>query len=185
MRLTRAVRRGVRHALLIADLPFGAYHVSAEEAVRNATRFVKDAGAEAVKIEGGEKRVAMIRQGLDAEIPGFGHIGLTPQSVHVMGGYRVQGKTLAAVEQLMRDATALDRGWPIATGVIEGAARWLVKDRMDITGARWGLRGAEAILKLRTLHASGDFDKYWAFHLHKERKSVHNTRYRDSLALAA
>ena len=82
-------------------------------------------------------------------------------------------------------ATALDRGWPIATGVIEGAARWLVKDRMDITGARWGLRGAEAILKLRTLHASGDFDKYWAFHLHKERKSVHNTRYRDSLALAA
>lgn len=105
----RAVRRGVKHALLIADMPFGSFHVSGDEAVRNAMRFVKEGGAEAVKMEGGEKRVDVIRRVIDAEIPVAGHIGLTPQSVNVMGGYKVQGKSLAAVEQLMRDAVALDR----------------------------------------------------------------------------
>src|SRR6266851_6001379 len=73
--------------------------------------------------------------------------------------------------------TALARGWPIATGVIEGACRWLVKGRMDITGARWGLDGAEAILKLRALIASGDFDEYWPFHLRQEHQRVHRSRY--------
>jgi len=82
-------------------------------------------------------------------------------------------------------ATALEKGWPIATGVIEGAARWLVKDRMDITGARWGLEGAEAILKLRALIASGDFDAYWRFHLRREHERIHHARYRDGLILAA
>jgi 3-methyl-2-oxobutanoate hydroxymethyltransferase len=106
---TRAVRRGVKRALLLADMAYGSYHVSADEAIRNATRFVKEAGAEAVKIEGGAKRADLIRQIIDAEIPVAGHIGLTPQSVNVMGGYKVQGKSLAAIEQLMRDAVALDR----------------------------------------------------------------------------
>jgi hypothetical protein len=73
--------------------------------------------------------------------------------------------------------TALAAGWPIATGVIEGACRHLVKDRMDITGARWGLDGAEAILKLRALATNGDFDAYWAYHQQQERLRVHNTRY--------
>ena len=82
-------------------------------------------------------------------------------------------------------ATALEKGWPIATGVIEGAARWLVKDRMDITGARWGLQGAEAILKLRALIASGGFDAYWRFHLRREHERIHHARYRDGLILAA
>ena len=82
-------------------------------------------------------------------------------------------------------ATALAKGWPIATGIIEGAARWLVKDRMDITGARWGLQGAEAILKLRALIASGDFDAYWRFHLRREHERIHHARYRDGLILAA
>jgi hypothetical protein len=81
-------------------------------------------------------------------------------------------------------ATALAKGWPIATGVIEGAARWLVKDRMDITGARWSLEGAEAILKLRALIASGDFDAYWRFHLRREHERIHHARYRDGLTLA-
>jgi hypothetical protein len=81
--------------------------------------------------------------------------------------------------------TALEKGWPIATGIIEGAARWLVKDRMDITGARWGLEGAEAILKLRALIASGDFDAYWRFHLRREHERIHRARYRDGLILAA
>jgi len=105
----RAVRRGVKHALLIADMPYGSYHLSSDEAVRNAARFVKEGGAEAVKVEGGEKRADLIRRIIDAEIPVAGHIGLTPQSVNVMGGFKVQGKTLGAVEQLMRDAVALDR----------------------------------------------------------------------------
>jgi len=106
---TRAVRRGVKNGLLVADMPYGSYHVNPDEAVRNAARFVKEGGAEAVKIEGGEKRADLIRRIIDAEIPVTGHIGLTPQSVNVMGGYKVQGKTLAAIEQLMRDAVALDR----------------------------------------------------------------------------
>jgi len=88
---TKAVRRGVKNALLVADMPYGSYHVSPEEAVRNAARYVKEAGAEAVKIEGGEKRADLIRRIIDAEIPVAGHIGLTPQSLNVMGGYRVQG----------------------------------------------------------------------------------------------
>jgi hypothetical protein len=73
--------------------------------------------------------------------------------------------------------TALERGWPIATGVIEGACRHLVKDRMDITGARWGLPGAEAILKLRAIRSNGDWDEYWPFHLRAERQRVHQSRY--------
>jgi 3-methyl-2-oxobutanoate hydroxymethyltransferase len=106
---TRAARRGVKHAFFIADMPYGSFHVTVDEALRNASRFVKEAGAEAVKMEGGEKRADLIRRVIDAEIPVAGHIGLTPQSVNVIGGYKVQGKTLAAVEQLMRDAVALDR----------------------------------------------------------------------------
>jgi hypothetical protein len=73
--------------------------------------------------------------------------------------------------------TALTQGWPIATGIVEGACRHLVKDRMDITGARWGLAGAEAILKLRAIIANGDFDEYWHFHLAQERHHVHEARY--------
>jgi hypothetical protein len=72
---------------------------------------------------------------------------------------------------------ALQSGWPIATGVIEGACRHLVKDRLDITGARWGLTGAEAILKLRALHSNGDFDTYWRYHLEREHDRVHRSRY--------
>jgi 3-methyl-2-oxobutanoate hydroxymethyltransferase len=119
---TRAVRRGVKHALLVGDMPFGSYHVDGDEALRNASRFVKEAGAEAVKVEGGEKRAELIRRIIDAEIPVMGHIGLTPQSVHAMGGYKVQGKTLQAIEQLMRDAVALDRAGVFSI-VLEGIPR--------------------------------------------------------------
>jgi len=73
--------------------------------------------------------------------------------------------------------TALESGWPIATGVIEGACRHLVKDRMDLTGARWGLHGAEAILKLRAIRSNGDFDRYWEYHLAQERHRNHDSRY--------
>jgi 3-methyl-2-oxobutanoate hydroxymethyltransferase len=87
---TRAARRGTRHALLVADMPYGSYHDEPAVAVRNAVRFVKEAGAEAVKIEGGERRMDLIARIVDAEIPVMGHIGLTPQSVNAFGGFRVQ-----------------------------------------------------------------------------------------------
>jgi 3-methyl-2-oxobutanoate hydroxymethyltransferase len=103
-------------------MPYASYHVSVKEAVRNAMKFAKYGGAEAVKIEGGEKRVDIVRRIIDAEIPVMGHIGLTPQSVHAMGGYKVQGKTLNAIEQLMRDAVALDRAG-VFSMVLEGIPR--------------------------------------------------------------
>jgi len=118
----KAVRRGVKNALLIADMPYGSYQVDAKDAVVNATRFVKEGGAEVVKIEGGEKRADLIRHIIDAEIPVAGHIGLTPQSVNVMGGYKVQGKNLNGIEQLMRDAVALDRAG-VACLYLEGIPR--------------------------------------------------------------
>lgn len=117
----RAVRRGVRRALLIADMPYASYQASAEDAVRNAMRFVKD-GAEAVKLEGGAKRAGLVERLLEAEVPVMGHIGLTPQAVHRMSGYKVQGKTVRAVEQLLRDARALDDAGVFAL-VLEGIPR--------------------------------------------------------------
>jgi 3-methyl-2-oxobutanoate hydroxymethyltransferase len=118
----KAVRRGVKNALLVADMPYGSYQVDPRTAIVNATRFVKEGGAEVVKIEGGEKRAELIRQIIDAEIPVAGHIGLTPQSVNVMGGYKVQGKSLSGIEQLMRDAVALDRAG-VACLYLEGIPR--------------------------------------------------------------
>jgi 3-methyl-2-oxobutanoate hydroxymethyltransferase len=119
---TRAVRRAVKGAFLVADMPYASYHVNSEEAVRNAAQFVKYGGAEAVKLEGGEKRIEIVNRLVDAEIPVMGHIGLTPQSVNAMGGYKVQGKTLKAIEQLMRDAVALDAAG-VCSLVLEGIPR--------------------------------------------------------------
>ena len=119
---TRAVRRGVKRAFLVADMPFASYHVTTRDALRNAARFIKEAGAEAVKIEGGEKRSRLVERMVEAEIPVVGHIGLTPQSLHAMGGYKVQGKTLQAVEQLMRDVIALERAGACCV-VLEGIPR--------------------------------------------------------------
>ena len=119
---TRAVRRAVKSALLIADMPYGSYQHDDKEAVKNAVRFMKEAGAEAVKLEGGANRVDLIKRMLDAEIPVMGHIGLTPQSMHKMGGYKVQGKTLSGIEKLMKDAVALDRAGVFSL-VLEGMPR--------------------------------------------------------------
>lgn len=85
----------------------------------------------------------------------------------------------------LRYDTALAAGWPIATGIVEGAARHLIADRLDITGARWSLTGAEAVLKLRALISNGDFDRYWAFHLKQEHQRNHQARYRQEYQLAA
>ncbi len=104
----RAVRRGTRRALLVADMPYGSFHVSIEDSVRNAVRLVKEGGAEAVKVEGGERRIELIAKLIDAEIPVMGHIGLTPQSFHALGGFQVQGKTAEAARQVERDAWAVE-----------------------------------------------------------------------------
>src|SRR5262245_56304189 len=119
---TRAVRRAVRSAMVIADMPFGTYQGDTTEGVRNAVRFVKEAGAEAVEVEGGSKRVDLVRQMLDAEVTVMGHIGLTPQSLHKMGGYKVQGKDLSGIEGLMKDAIALERAG-VFSMVLEGVPR--------------------------------------------------------------
>lgn len=106
--LTRAVKRGVQRALVVADMPYGSYHGDTADAVKNAVRFVKEAGAEAVKVEGGERRLELISRLTEAEIPVMGHVGLTPQSVNALGGFRVQGKTVDAAEQVLRDARAVE-----------------------------------------------------------------------------
>jgi 3-methyl-2-oxobutanoate hydroxymethyltransferase len=105
---TRAVRRGTKRALLVADMPFGSFHVSIDESIRNAVRLVKEGGAEAVKIEGGERRLELISRLVEAEIPVMGHVGLTPQSINALGGFHVQGKTAEAAKQLERDAKAVE-----------------------------------------------------------------------------
>ncbi len=124
---TKAVRRGVRRALLVADMPYGTYHGEMNEAVRNAMRFVKEAGAEAVKVEGGERRLELIARLTEAEIPVMGHIGLTPQSVNALGGYRVQGKTPATADQLVRDARSVEAAGAFAI-VLEAMPRELAAD---------------------------------------------------------
>jgi len=117
---TRAVRRAVRRALVVADMPFGSYHGGVAEGVANAVRFVKEAGAEAIKIEG--PRFELVRVVTEAEIPVVGHLGLTPQSVHRMGGYRVQARNANAVRRLRADAFALaDAG--AGAIVLEGVPR--------------------------------------------------------------
>lgn len=123
---TRAVRRAVRRAVVVADMPYGSYHVDARKGVANATRFVKEGGAEAVKVEGGLNRVNLVERLIDAEIPVIGHLGLTPQSLHRMGGYKVQGKSLAAVEQLLLEAHALEQAGASAI-VLEGMPREVAK----------------------------------------------------------
>ena len=121
---TRAVRRGTKRALVVADMPFGSYHADTAESLRNAVRFVKEAGAEAVKVEGGERRLELIARLTEAEIPVMGHIGLTPQSVNALGGYRVQGKTTDSAEQLLRDARAVEAAGAFAV-VLEAVPREL------------------------------------------------------------
>ena len=123
---TRGVRRAVRRALLVADMPFGSYQADDREGVANAMRFVKEAGAEAVKLEGGRERKELVRRIVNAEIPVMGHIGLTPQSVHRMGGYKVQGKTMDAIDELRADALALEEAGCFSI-VLEGVPRELAR----------------------------------------------------------
>jgi 3-methyl-2-oxobutanoate hydroxymethyltransferase len=121
---TRAVRRATKRALVVADMPYGSFHGDIAESVRNAVRFVKESGAEAVKVEGGERRLELIVRLTEAEIPVMGHVGLTPQSLNALGGFRVQGKTVDAAEQLLRDARAVEAAGAFAV-VLEAVPREL------------------------------------------------------------
>jgi len=116
---TRAVARGTRRALVVVDMPYLSYQTGTRDAIRNAGRFLKEGGAAAVKVEGGRRRARTVRALLDAEIPVMGHIGLTPQSVHLMGGYRVQGKKADEARDLVADARALEEAGAFAL-VVEG-----------------------------------------------------------------
>ncbi|MBZ5554010.1 MAG: 3-methyl-2-oxobutanoate hydroxymethyltransferase [Acidobacteriia bacterium] len=122
----RAVRRGVVRALLVADMPYGSFQINEEEAVRNALRFVKEGGAEAVKLEGGVKRASLVNRLMDAEVPVMGHVGLTPQSLLNFGGFKVQGQTEAAGERILEDALALDEAGVFSI-VLEGIPRDLAQ----------------------------------------------------------
>src|SRR2546421_12810181 len=122
----KAVRRAVQRALLVADMPYGSFHTGADDAVRNALRLVKEGGAEAIKLEGGHKRVQLVKRLVDEEVAGVGHIGLTPQSINKLGAYRVQGKKTAAARQLLDDAGGMGgaRAFAIVLGgVPRGSGR--------------------------------------------------------------
>ena len=157
---TAAVTRSSPRALVVGDMPWLSYHVTIPEAVRNAGRFVREGGAGAVKLEGGAKRVPTVEAVLDAEIPVMGHIGLTPQSVHAMGGYKVQGRGLEAAYDLMDDARALaDAG--VFSIVLEGVpdvVAEMITAEVEVPtigiGAGAGCDGQVIVYHLSLIHIS-------------------------------
>lgn len=124
---TRAVVRGRTNALVIADMPFGSYQASLDDARRNAVRFIKEGGAEAVKLEGGRRTAEAVKAIVNMDIPVMGHVGLTPQSVHRMGGYRVQGKARTEAEEILEDALAIEDAGAFSI-VLEGVPASLAKE---------------------------------------------------------
>ena len=128
---TRLVSRGARRALVIGDMPFGSYQVCAEEAVRNAVRFVKEGGAHGVKLEGGTAVLETIRRIVAAEIPVMGHVGLTPQAINRMGGHRVQGRTEESRDRVLADAHAVEEAGAFAV-VLEGMPVELAREVTEL-----------------------------------------------------
>jgi len=122
----RAVAAAKPAAMIVGDMPWLSYHASVAETVHNAGRLIQDGGAETVKVEGGRKRLDMVQAILDAEVPVMGHLGLTPQSVHAMGGYRIQGKDAAMAHELISDAGALSEAGVFAI-VLEGVPEFLAE----------------------------------------------------------
>ncbi|MBI5343994.1 MAG: 3-methyl-2-oxobutanoate hydroxymethyltransferase [Deltaproteobacteria bacterium] len=124
---TRAVVRGAESALIVSDMPFGSYQTGETDAKRNAVRLLKEGGAGAVKVEGGVRTAGAVRAIAGMDIPVMGHVGLTPQSIHRMGGYKVQGKTPKEAEAIMEDARAIEEAGAFSI-VIEGVPASLAKD---------------------------------------------------------
>jgi 3-methyl-2-oxobutanoate hydroxymethyltransferase len=142
--LTRAVRRGLRHPLLVADLPFGSYEAADADAVRTAQRFVKEGGADAVKLERGGTSIDRARAIVAAGIPVIGHIGLTPQAATSLGGYRAQGRTADQAEQLIRDALGLQAAgcFAIVIEAVPAAVTELLVPLLDCLTIGIGAGGA-------------------------------------------
>ncbi len=134
IRHAQAVVRGTQHALIVADLPFGTFQVSPEDTMAHAVRVMKEAGPQAVKLEGGVRSAASVRKLTDAGIPVMGHIGMTPQSVNAFGGFKVQGKTERAARALLDDAAALeDAGvFAIVLELVPAALAQLVTERVTV-----------------------------------------------------
>ena len=149
---TRAVVRGSQLALVTADLPFMSYHLDSTQAMANAGRLVQEGGAQAVKLEGGEKVAEVAARIVDAGIPVMGHIGLTPQSVNAFGGYRVQGQTQAGAAQLLKDAQALEQAgvFALVLELVPTPLARLISERLTIPtigiGAGGGCDGQVQVL---------------------------------------
>jgi 3-methyl-2-oxobutanoate hydroxymethyltransferase len=132
--LTRAVARGTRRALVVTDMPFGSFQVSEERAVENAIRFVKESGADAVKLEGAGRTLTRISGIVEAGIPVMGHVGLTPQSATKLGGYKAQGRTAAAARRLVEEAAALERAgcFSVVLEAMPAAVAERITERLDV-----------------------------------------------------
>ncbi|MCJ7604713.1 MAG: 3-methyl-2-oxobutanoate hydroxymethyltransferase [Dehalococcoidales bacterium] len=131
---TRAVVRGAKNALVVGDMPFMTYHTSVEEAMRNAGRFLQETGCQAVKLEGGVTVEDKIRKIVDCGIPVMGHIGLTPQSINQLGGYKIQGKSPEAARQLLEDALAVERagGFAVVLETVPAPLATLISQKLSI-----------------------------------------------------
>src|SRR5215469_4933808 len=134
IRHTQAVVRGTKHALVVADMPFGSFQVDPAQTMRQATRIMKEAGPQAVKVEGGERTATSVRALTNAGIPVMGHLGMTPQSVNAFGGFRVQGKTEAAARALLRDVTALEEAgvFAIVLELVPAELARLITERSSV-----------------------------------------------------
>lgn len=130
----RAVARGAKHPLLVGDMPFLSYQVDVREAVRNAGRFLKEGGVDVVKLEGGQEMTSTVRAIVDAGIPVMGHIGLTPQSISKLGGYRVQGRDVASAKALIEDALALEEAgvFGLLLEAIPSPVAMLITERLSV-----------------------------------------------------
>ncbi len=150
---TRAVVRGAPDALVVADMPFMSYQINADEAMRNAGRLMQEGGASAVKLEGGQHIAETVTRLTDAGIPVMGHLGLTPQSVNQLGGYRVQGRTLAEAQRMLDDAEALERGgaFSIVLEAVPAPLAAVVTKRLRVPTIGIGA-GAECDGQIQVLH---------------------------------
>lgn len=148
-----AVKRATERAMVIADMPYGTYHVSDEETVRNALKLMKYGGAEAIKLEGGRNRVGLVKRLVDEEIPVVAHIGLTPQSVYKLGGYRVQGRTAEAAKRLIEDAKMLEEAgaFAIVLELVPREVAEIITDQLEISTIGIGA-GTNCDIQVLVLH---------------------------------
>ncbi len=148
-----AVKRGTERAMVVADMPYGSYHVNADESVKNALRLMKYGGAEAVKLEGGRNRVDLVKRLVDEEIPVVAHIGLTPQSVYKLGGYRVQGRTATQAKRLIEDAKLLEEAgaFAIVLELVPREVAAMITQELSISTIGIGA-GVECDIQVLVLH---------------------------------